>query len=43
MNLTLNLAEAGRLDEARVYGGRFAAAAPPEMKADVETVRRLTR
>ena len=39
-NLTLNLAQAGRMDEARAYGQRFIAAAPPEMRADAETIRR---
>ena len=40
-NLTINLAEAGRRDEARRYGTQFIAAAPPAMRADVETIRRV--
>jgi len=39
-NLTINLVEAGRRDEARRYGTQFIAAAPPAMRADVETIRR---
>jgi arylsulfatase A-like enzyme/tetratricopeptide (TPR) repeat protein len=40
-NLTLNLAEAGRRDEARTYGERFIATAPPQLQQDVATIRRL--
>jgi tetratricopeptide (TPR) repeat protein len=40
-NLTVNLVEAGRLDEAREYGERFIAAAPPALQQDAATVRRL--
>ena len=43
-NITVNLSEAGRRDEARVYGQRFiaaAAAAPASMQADVAAIRRL--
>jgi arylsulfatase A-like enzyme/Flp pilus assembly protein TadD len=40
-NLTRTLVEAGRMDEARTYGGRFIATAPPGLKQDVETIRRL--
>jgi cytochrome c-type biogenesis protein CcmH/NrfG len=39
-NLTINLVEAGRRDEARPFGLRFIEAAPPAMRADVETIRR---
>ena len=39
-NLTINLVESGRHDEARRYGTRFIAAAPPAMRADVETIKR---
>jgi arylsulfatase A-like enzyme/Tfp pilus assembly protein PilF len=42
-NLTKTLVEAGRLDEARVYGERFIARAPqnPEAQQDVATIRKL--
>jgi arylsulfatase A-like enzyme/Tfp pilus assembly protein PilF len=40
-NLTVNLVEAGRMDEARTHGERFIATAPPQMQQDVTTVRRL--
>jgi tetratricopeptide (TPR) repeat protein len=40
-NLTVNLAEAGRLDEARPYGESFIAAAPPALQQDAMTIRRL--
>jgi arylsulfatase A-like enzyme/Flp pilus assembly protein TadD len=40
-NLTVNLVEAGHLGEARAYGERFIAAAPPALQQDVATVRRL--
>jgi hypothetical protein len=40
-NLTVNLAEAGRREEAAPYAERFIAAAPPGMQADVATIRRL--
>jgi len=40
-NLTINLAAAGRRDEARRYGTQFVAAAPPAMRADIETIRRV--
>lgn len=40
-NLTLNLVEAGRREEARAYGERFIAAAPPALAQDVATVQRL--
>ena len=40
-NLTVNLVEAGRLDEARAYGERFVALAPPALQRDAATVRRL--
>jgi len=39
-NLTINLVEAGRRDEARRYGTQFIAAAPPAMREDVETIKR---
>ncbi len=39
-NLTINLAAAGRRDEARMYGERFIAAAPPAMQTDVAAIRR---
>jgi choline-sulfatase len=39
-NLTLNLLQSGRHDEAREYGARFIRVAPTAMKADVETIRR---
>ncbi|MEO7275847.1 MAG: tetratricopeptide repeat protein, partial [Vicinamibacterales bacterium] len=39
-NLTINLVESGRRGEARQYGEQFIAAAPPAMRADVETIRR---
>ena len=42
-NLTLNLAETGRTQEARSYGERFIAAAPPAMREDVEAVRKAIR
>ena len=42
-NLTLNLAETGRTQEARSYGERFIAAAPPAMREDVATVRKAIR
>jgi arylsulfatase A-like enzyme/Tfp pilus assembly protein PilF len=40
-NLTLNLAETGRADEARNYGERFVATAPPQLLRDVETIKTL--
>jgi arylsulfatase A-like enzyme/Tfp pilus assembly protein PilF len=40
-NLTVNLVEAGRPDEARAYGERFVAVAPPALQRDAATVRRL--
>ena len=42
-NLTLNLAETGRTQEARSYGERFIAAAPPAMREDVAAVRKAIR
>jgi arylsulfatase A-like enzyme/Flp pilus assembly protein TadD len=42
-NLTLNLVQAGRTEEARPYGERFIAAAPPGMREDAEVVRRAIR
>jgi len=42
-NLTINLAAAGRRDEARVYGDRYIAAAPPTMAADVAAIRKATQ
>jgi hypothetical protein len=33
--VTVNLAQAGRRDEARAYGERFMALAPPELRRDV--------
>ena len=42
-NITLNLAEAGRRDEARTFGDRFIAAAPATMREDVDVVRRVIR
>ena len=40
-NLTLNLADAGRMDEARTYGDRFIANASPQMQQDVAMIRRI--
>ena len=40
-NLTLNLAQAGRLEEARAYGERFAATAPPALVREVSVIRRI--
>jgi arylsulfatase A-like enzyme/Flp pilus assembly protein TadD len=40
-NVTLNLSAEGRNDEARAYGGRFIATAPPAMARDVEVIRRV--
>jgi len=40
-NLTLNLAEAGRLDEARTYGRKFLAAAQGAPEADKAVIRRI--
>jgi arylsulfatase A-like enzyme/tetratricopeptide (TPR) repeat protein len=40
-NLTVNLAQAGRGEEARVYGQRFIQTAPPALKRDVDEIRRL--
>jgi len=40
-NVTINLVEAGRRDEAATYAQRFISTAPPEMQADVATLRRL--
>ena len=42
-NLTLNLAAVGRRDEAKVYGDRYIAAAPPAMQADVAALRKVMR
>jgi tetratricopeptide (TPR) repeat protein len=42
-NLTINLAAAGRRDEAKTYGERFIAAAPPTLQADVAAIRRALR
>ena len=39
-NLTINLAAAGRRDEARTYGEKFIAAAPPALQADVAAIKR---
>lgn len=39
-NLTINLAAAGRGDEAKVYGERFIAAAPTTMKTDAAAIRK---
>jgi arylsulfatase A-like enzyme/Flp pilus assembly protein TadD len=40
-NLVVHLARAGRLDEARAYGERYLAIAPPTLRRDIETVRRI--
>lgn len=40
-NLIGALAQAGRMDEARAYGERFVATAPPELGQDIAAVRRL--
>ena len=40
-NLTVNLAQEGRTEDARVYGERFIQTAPPGLKRDVEEIRRL--
>ncbi len=40
-NLTRTLFDLGRLDEARAYGERYIATAPPALQADVEAIRKL--
>lgn len=41
-NLTVTLAESGRLDEARQYGARYVATAPPAFYArDIDRIRRM--
>jgi arylsulfatase A-like enzyme/Flp pilus assembly protein TadD len=40
-NLTVNLVQSGHLEEARVYGKRFIAGAPPALQADIAEVRRV--
>ncbi len=42
-NLTVNLAQDGRGGEARAYGERFIASAPPALSADVAEIRRIIR
>ena len=42
-NLTLNLIQADRLDEARPYAERFMATAPPQFERDKEVIRRLVQ
>jgi tetratricopeptide (TPR) repeat protein len=40
-NLTVALAEAGRIADARRYGDRYLATAPPALQRDIATIRRL--
>jgi arylsulfatase A-like enzyme/tetratricopeptide (TPR) repeat protein len=40
-NLTVNLQQSGHQDEARLYGRRFIATAPPALQADVAAIRRM--
>jgi len=40
-NLTKTLVDMGRIDDARPYGDRFIATAPPELQNDVATIRKL--
>ena len=40
-NLTKTLVDMGKIDEARPYGDRFIATAPPALQEDVATIRKL--
>ncbi|HUL71673.1 MAG TPA: sulfatase-like hydrolase/transferase [Vicinamibacterales bacterium] len=40
-NLTKTLVDMGRIDDARPYGDRYIATAPPELQNDVATIRKL--
>jgi arylsulfatase A-like enzyme/Flp pilus assembly protein TadD len=40
-NLTIHLAAAGRGDEARAYGDRYLAAAPPALQRDIAAIRQV--